>query len=81
MAFLLQLGPFFYNERKAGQDKMFILTLTLYLPAFRGKKNQNLSAWEKYFLPLEIVLGTLYKPIFIWIVDEVAISGYFYLQG
>ena len=30
MAFLLRFGPFFYDERKAGQDKMFILTLMLY---------------------------------------------------
>ena len=30
VAFLLRFGPFFYNERKAGQDKMFILTLMLY---------------------------------------------------
>ena len=30
MAFLLQFGPFFHDERKAGQDKMFILTLMLY---------------------------------------------------
>ena len=30
MAFLLRFGPFFYNEHKVGQDKMFILTLMLY---------------------------------------------------
>ena len=30
MAFLLRFGPFFCDERKAGQDKMFILTLMLY---------------------------------------------------
>ena len=30
MAFLLRFGPFFYDKRKAGQDKMLILTLMLY---------------------------------------------------
>ena len=30
MAFLLRFGPFFYDERKAGQDKMFTLTLMFY---------------------------------------------------
>ena len=30
MAFLLRFGPFFHVKRKAGQDKMFILTLMLY---------------------------------------------------
>ena len=28
--FFKQFGPFFYGKRKARQDKMFILTLTLY---------------------------------------------------
>ena len=30
MAFFMRFGPFFYDECKAGQDKMFILTLMLY---------------------------------------------------
>ena len=30
MAFLLRFGPFYCDERKARQDKMFILTLMLY---------------------------------------------------
>ena len=30
VAFLLRFGPFFYDEHKAGQDKVFILTLMLY---------------------------------------------------
>ena len=27
----MRFGPFFYDKRKAGQDKMFILTLLLYI--------------------------------------------------
>ena len=30
VAFLLRFCPFFYDQRNAGQDKMFILTLMLY---------------------------------------------------
>ena len=30
MVFFMQFGPFFYDEGKAGRDKMFILILMRY---------------------------------------------------
>ena len=47
MAFFMRFGPFFYNKCKATQDKMFILTLMLYLfIALQSHAKFRLPKWR-----------------------------------
>ena len=71
MAFLLRFGPFFYDKRKAGQDKMYILTLTLYCTnflnheKFRSPKwqlNNNFSRQGGKVSPIGDCIGRNFKP-------------------
>ena len=58
----MRFGPFFYDKRKAGKDKMFTLTLLLYIctstSKFRSPKWQ-LVAKEKKLVALATVLVTI----------------------
>ena len=52
------------------------------VPPFRGKKIEAEALMKNVFFFFSTnIARNIYKPIFIWIVDEVAISGYFNLQG
>ena len=47
--FFMRFGPFFYNKRKARQDKMFILTLMLYYYQY-ARPNDKLPSVKRAFL-------------------------------
>ena len=50
MAFLMQFGSFFYNERKARQDKIFVLSLMLYFTSRSYKIQVAKMATKRNFL-------------------------------
>ena len=69
MAFLTRFGPFFYDKRKAKQDKMFILTLMLIVlqnhAKFRLPKwrlNENFSRQREKASCISDQIGRNFQP-------------------
>ena len=56
----MRFGPFFYDRRKARQDKMFILTL---LPYCTSKSRKIQVAKEKKLVALVSVLVAISSPV------------------
>ena len=58
----MRFGPFFYNKRKARQDKMFILNLMLYCTSKSWRLNKNCSRQREKASRIGDHIGRNFKP-------------------